>query len=125
MGWRSAIGEDCCSCLVMLDLFRHPCMSKLQYYVYILASKKFGTLYIGMTRDLIKRVWEHQSDLVESFTKKYIVHTLVYFEVFDDIEYALKREKQLKNWKRDWKINVIERENPGWVDLYPNLVKNY
>ena len=124
MGWRSAIGEDCCSCLVMLDLFRHPCMSKLQYYVYILASKKFGTLYIGMTRDLIKRVWEHQSDLVESFTKKYIVHTLVYFEVFDDIEYALKREKQLKNWKRDWKINLIEKDNPEWVDLYSNLIKN-
>ena len=99
-------------------------MSKLQYYVYILASKKFGTLYIGMTRDLIKRVWEHQSDLVESFTKKYIVHTLVYFEVFDDIEYALKREKQLKNWKRDWKINLIEKDNPEWVDLYSNLIKN-
>jgi putative endonuclease len=99
-------------------------MRELQYYVYILASRKIGTLYIGVTRSLIKRVWEHKNDLVEGFTKKYKVHILVYFEVFDGIENALKREKQLKNWKRDWKINVIERENPEWVDLYPKLVEN-
>jgi putative endonuclease len=89
--------------------------------VYLLASKPFGTLYIGVTSDLRKRIWEHKNDLVEGFTKKYRVHRLVWFEIHEDMYSAIEREKNLKNWQRDWKINLIERHNPGWHDLYPGL----
>jgi len=95
----------------------------MNYYVYILASKKHGTLYIGVTNDLIKRVHEHKNDLVEGFTKKYGVHQLVYFEQTGSIESAITREKQLKKWRRQWKIELIEEKNPGWKDLYLDLVK--
>lgn len=91
------------------------------YYVYILASKPHGTLYIGVTNDLIRRVYEHAHGLTEGFTKKYKVHRLVYFEETSSIEGAITREKQLKNWHRDWKKNLIERENPFWDDLYPAI----
>ncbi|HNQ56194.1 MAG: GIY-YIG nuclease family protein [Rhodocyclaceae bacterium] len=90
--------------------------------VYILASKKNGTLYIGVTSDLIKRVWEHKSDLVEGFTKEYGVHLLVYFEMLEDMTSAIQREKQLKKWNRDWKIQLIEKGNPEWRDLYDSLI---
>ena len=90
-------------------------------YVYIMASKKNGTLYIGVTSELQKRVYTHKSKMIEGFTKKYNVTSLVYFEIFDDPENAIRREKQLKKWKRDWKIELIERENPDWRDLYPEL----
>ena len=96
-------------------------MSK-QYYVYILASKRNGTLYIGVTSDLIKRVYEHKQRLVEGFTKKYDVHQLVYFEITSDVEGAIKREKQLKKWNRIWKIELIESRNPEWRDLYNDLL---
>ncbi|MCC7260122.1 MAG: GIY-YIG nuclease family protein [Alphaproteobacteria bacterium] len=92
------------------------------YYVYILASKPHGTLYIGVTSDLIRRIYEHRTDAVDGFTRKYAVHRLVYFEMGNDIESAILREKQLKNWHRDWKINLIERDNPQWDDLYPALI---
>lgn len=92
------------------------------YYVYILASKKNGTLYIGVTSDLIKRVFEHKSDVTEGFTKKYTVHILVYYEVMTDPKDAIRREKQLKVWKRDWKIQLIEKNNPDWKDLYESLI---
>lgn len=88
-----------------------------QYYVYILASRKNGTLYIGVTNDLAKRILEHKSNFTSSFTQKYNVHTLVYFEQTDDIEGAIIREKQLKNWHRKWKIALIEKGNPSWRDL--------
>ena len=91
------------------------------YYVYILASQRNGTLYIGVTNDLRKRVYEHKNDLVEGFTKKYQVHKLVYFEETFDIESAIKREKQLKAWKRKWKLELIEKSNPNWDDLYDKL----
>ncbi len=91
------------------------------YYVYILASQRNGTLYIGVTNDLRKRVYEHKNDLVEGFTKKYQVHKLVYFEETFDIESAIKREKQLKAWKRKWKLELIEKSNPNWDDLYDTL----
>ncbi|CUT12408.1 Excinuclease ABC C subunitlike [Bradyrhizobium sp.] len=91
------------------------------YYVYILASKIGGTLYIGVTNDLIRRVAEHKLQLVESFTKEYGVVKLVYFEQFDDPENAIKREKRLKKWKRDWKIALIEKDNPDWNDLYAGI----
>lgn len=93
------------------------------YYVYILASQARGTLYIGVTNDLIKRVWQHKHKEMDGFTKEYGVDRLVYFEYTESIEAAIAREKQLKNWHRDWKINLIERENPYWVDLYSNLIK--
>lgn len=79
-------------------------------------------MYIGMTSDLIKRIYEHKNDLAEGFTKKYSVHTLVYFESADDFDSALRREKQLKAWKRKWKIELIEKENPTWKDLYNTLI---
>jgi len=91
------------------------------YYVYILSSEKYGTLYIGVTNNLLKRVYEHKSGLVEGFTKKYVIHVLVYYEQHEDINEAIMREKQLKKWRRDWKIRLIERNNPQWVDLYYGL----
>jgi len=93
----------------------------LQYYVYLLASKKYGTLYTGVTNDLIKRVYEHKESLVDGFTKKYKVHQLVYYEIHDDVHEAILREKQIKKWNRDWKINLIEKDNPHWIDLYNEL----
>ena len=82
---------------------------------------KNGTLYIGLTNNLIKRVYEHKNDLVEGFTKKYQVHNLVYYEIFDSVYEAISREKQMKKWKRQWKINLIEKINPLWQDLYNEL----
>jgi putative endonuclease len=89
--------------------------------VYLLASERYGTLYVGLTTDLSRRVWEHKSKLVAGFTAKYGVDRLVWFEIHDDREAALRREKQIKEWKRDWKINLIEQNNPHWEDLYPSL----
>ena len=91
------------------------------YYVYIMASGRNGTLYIGVTSDLRKRVWEHKNDLVEGFTNKYRVHDLVYFESTRDIHSAIAREKQLKKWNRKWKLELIEKDNPGWEDLYEKI----
>ncbi|MCK1334811.1 putative endonuclease [Bradyrhizobium sp. LM6.10] len=96
-------------------------MGTRSYYVYILASKIGGTLYIGVTNDLIRRVAEHKSKLIESFTEQYDVVRLVYFEQFDDPENAIRREKRLKKWKRAWKIALIEKDNPDWNDLYPEI----
>ena len=93
------------------------------YYIYILASSRNGTLYIGVTNDLIRRVWEHKNNLVEGFTKKYNVHTLVYYESVENSESAIKREKQLKKWKRYWKIKLIEEMNKEWKDLYDKIIK--
>ena len=95
----------------------------MQYYIYILASKKNGALYVGVTSDLIRRVFEHKSDFVEGFTKKHQVHNLMYYEVTESVESAIAREKQLKKWHRDWKIRLIEKENPEWNDLYPEIVQ--
>ena len=93
------------------------------YYVYILASRIGGTLYVGVTNDLVRRVFEHRSDGVDGFTKQYGVHNLVYFEQFDDIENAIRREKRVKKWNRKWKIRLIEELNPNWTDLYPNIAR--
>lgn len=92
------------------------------YYVYILASKKSGTLYIGITNDLIRRVYEHKNGMIEGFTKKYQIHNLVYYEETNDVESAITREKQMKKWNRKWKINLIEKNNPEWKDLYKDLL---
>jgi len=90
-------------------------------YVYILASRRNGTLYIGVTSDLIKRVHQHREGEVEGFSSKYDVHRLVYYETFDQIDEAIKREKVLKKWRRKWKLELIETDNPEWADLYPTL----
>ena len=98
-----------------MPIERCPC-------VYILASKRNGTLYTGVTSELVKRIWEHKSDLVEGFTKQYGVHTLVWYEVHDTMDGAITREKQIKEWKRRWKLDLIERSNPAWRDLYEDIV---
>jgi len=91
------------------------------FYVYLLASKPYGTLYVGVTSDLVKRVFEHKSKSVPGFTARYGVDKLVWFELHDSIEGAIRREKQIKEWKRDWKFNLIERANPHRIDLYHDL----
>ena len=93
----------------------------MAYYVYIMASRPDGTLYIGMINDLVRRVYEHKEGLADGFTKRYGVKTLVYFELHDRAEQAIQREKTLKHWIRDWKITLIENENPHWDDRYENL----
>ena len=92
------------------------------YYTYILASKRNGTIYIGVTSDLIKRVHQHKNGNHDSFTKKYKVNQLVYYEQIEDINSAIRREKNLKAWKRQWKIKLIEKNNAKWKDLYPEII---
>ena len=94
---------------------RQPC-------VYLLASRRRGTLYIGVTSDLVKRVWEHKNNVVPGFTQRYRVHTLVWFELAETMESAITSEKAMKAWKRQWKIDLIERTNPQWRDLYEELL---
>ncbi|MCB1650942.1 MAG: GIY-YIG nuclease family protein [Alphaproteobacteria bacterium] len=88
------------------------------YFVYILTTRKNTVLYTGVTNDLMRRVWEHKEGLVKGFTKKYSVNKLVYVEEYQSVEEAIQREKCIKRWKRDWKIDLIEKQNPEWVDLY-------
>jgi len=90
--------------------------------VYIVASKRNGTLYIGVTSDLVKRIWEHKNNLVEGFTKRYGVHNLVWYELHESMQSAIDREKKLKEWRRAWKLELIEKSNPDWEDLYGTLV---
>ncbi|MBL8375614.1 GIY-YIG nuclease family protein [Accumulibacter sp.] len=90
--------------------------------VYILASKPYGTLYIGVTSDLVRRIWEHRSDLVDGFSRRYGCHQLVYFEQHGNIIEAIQREKQMKKWNRAWKIQLIEAQNPGWQDQWSMIV---
>jgi putative endonuclease len=92
-----------------------------QFFVYMLASKPFGTLYVGVTSDLVRRVWEHKIKAVPGFTARYGIGQLVWFEAHATAEAAITREKQIKEWKRDWKINLIMRANPKWADLYPMI----
>ena len=96
-------------------------MSK-QPAVYILTSSKNGTTYIGVTSDLAKRVWEQKQDTVDGFTKQYGVHTLVYYELHEEMGQAIQREKQIKKWNRAWKLRMIELKNPDWRDLWPDIV---
>jgi len=92
-----------------------------QYYVYILASKRYGTLYIGVTSDLKRRVYEHKEKSINGFTKEYNITNLVWYESTEDIESAIKKEKQLKVWKRQWKVELIEKSNLEWRDLYSEI----
>jgi putative endonuclease len=89
--------------------------------VYILASRRNGTLYTGVTSDVIKRVWEHRNDVVRGFTSRYKTHTLVWYELYPSMESAISREKAIKEWKRQWKLELIEKSNPQWKDLYDGL----
>ena len=89
--------------------------------VYIVASKKNGTLYVGVTSDLVKRIWQHKNHVVTGFTEEFEVNQLVYFEQFDDMTNAITREKVLKKWNRAWKIRLIEKTNPDWLDLYNEI----
>ena len=95
-------------------------MSK-QPVVYMLANQRNGTLYLGVTSDLVKRVWEHKNDMVEGFTKRYGVHQLVWYELHESMASAIEREKRLKKWKRAWKLELIESANPDWQDLYDSI----
>ncbi len=95
----------------------------MDYFVYILASARNGTLYVGVTSDLIRRVWQHKEKCVSGFTSQYNVNLLVYYEVHDSVEVAIKREKQLKAWRRKWKMDLIEEKNPNWNDLYQEIIK--
>ncbi|MFC6632497.1 GIY-YIG nuclease family protein [Microbulbifer taiwanensis] len=94
---------------------RQPC-------VYILASKRNGTLYTGVTSNLIQRIWQHKNDFIKGFTTKYGVKTLVWFELHGTMENAINREKTIKNWQRAWKLNLIEKSNRHWRDLYPEIL---
>ncbi len=95
-----------------------------RFFVYILCSRRNGTLYIGVTSDLIKRVYEHKNDLADGFTKRYKVHNLVWYEAHETAESAIKREKNIKKWERSWKLKLIEKRNPGWNDLYCNICED-
>jgi putative endonuclease len=97
-------------------------MRERLYYVYILASRRNGTLYVGVSNDVMRRTWEHKNDLVEGFTRKYGVHILVWYEFHEDIALAIAREKRLKRWNRAWKIKLIEKDNSDWNDLYDRFV---
>jgi len=93
------------------------------YWVYILASAIGGTLYVGVTNDLVRRIYEHRMGLADGFTKKHRIHRLVYFEQYGEVEAAILREKRLKKWNRAWKIRLIEESNPNWDDLYPQIAQ--
>ena len=93
----------------------------MTYFVYIMASKRNGTLYIGLMNNLARRAYEHKNDLIDGFTKRYGVHLLVYYETFPGIGVAIAREKSLKNWKRKWKLRLIEEAHPDWKDLFGEL----
>ena len=95
-----------------------------KYYVYILANKKDGDIYIGSTRDLISRISEHKSNIISGFTRNTGIHNLVYYEEYDNIHKAVERERRMKKWRRQWKISLIEKSNPEWGDLYKGLLQN-
>ena len=96
-------------------------MEEKQYVVYILASKVYGTLYTGISSNLVQRVYQHKKGLVEGFTKRYNIHRLVYYEIHSDVYEAITREERIKKWNRQWKINLIEQNNPQWLDLSTGL----
>ena len=96
---------------------------RLPFYVYQLASRKYGTLYVGVTKDLVRRTYEHKKKVVPGFSARYGVDRLVWYECYDDPVTAIAREKDIKKWRRDWKIRLIEESNPDWADLYPAITK--
>jgi putative endonuclease len=105
----------------LIDQRCHDAAMDKSSYVYILASKPYGTLYIGVTSNLVKRAWEHREGVAKGFTKEYGVKRLVWFEIHTEIVQAITREKQIKKWNRDWKVNLIQASNPDWRDLYDEI----
>jgi len=97
-------------------------MNEKQPAVYILASNRNGTLYIGVTSDLVKRIWQHKNSIIDGFTKQYNVHMLVWYEIHSTMESAINREKRLKSWNRKWKLDLIGKMNPDWTDLYDSII---
>jgi putative endonuclease len=97
----------------------------MAYYVYLLASGKYGTLYLGVTNNIVRRIYEHKSKAVTGFTRRYSIDKLVWFEIYNDALTAIAREKELKKWRRDWKIRLIEESNPQWIDLYPEIAAGH
>jgi putative endonuclease len=97
-------------------------MKMNQYFVYIMASRQNGTLYVGVTNNLLRRVYEHREGILDGFSKKYDIKRLVYYEIHQDIKEAIAREKRIKSWKRDWKLRLIEEANPEWKDLYEEML---
>jgi len=97
----------------------------MAYYVYLLATGKYGTLYLGVTNNIVRRIYEHKRKAVSGFTKRYSVDKLVWFEIYNDALTAIAREKELKKWRRDWKIHLIEESNPQWIDLYPEIAAGH
>ena len=95
----------------------------MAFYVYILASKRNGTLYVGMTDDLVKRIWQHRNNIISDFTQRYNVKSLVWYEPHESRESAFKRERQIKKWNRSWKLELIERSNPSWCDLWEEIAQ--
>ena len=98
-------------------------LPSMSYYVYLLASRKHGTLYLGVTNDLVQRVWEHREKVISGFSSRYDVVRLVWFEAHDDVTAAIAREKQIKKWRRDWKIALLEADNPDWLDLWSTIIQ--
>jgi len=92
------------------------------YYVYLITNKPYGTLYVGVTRDLVKRIYEHRGGFVESFSNQHDLGRLVWFEAHEDVKSAIEREKKIKKWRRDWKVNLVQTENPTWDDLYQSIL---
>jgi len=92
------------------------------YYVYLLASRKHGTLYVGVTNNLVRRIYQHKTHAARGFSSRYNVHLLVWFESYDDPINAIAREKEIKKWRREWKVNLIEQSNPEWIDLYESIL---
>jgi putative endonuclease len=97
--------------------------ARRMFFVYLLFNKPFGTLYVGSTNDLLRRIWEHKNKVAPGFTNRYGVDRLLWYEVHDSLESARLRERQIKEWKRVWKIELVERDNPHWIDLYPSLTQ--
>ena len=93
------------------------------YYVYILTNRKNGVLYIGVTNNLLRRVWEHKNKVIKGFTSKYNLDKLIYYEISNNVNDVISREKMMKKWKREWKINLVKKDNPEWIDLYPEMIK--
>ena len=92
------------------------------YFVYILTNKAYGTLYVGITNDLVRRAWEHRNDFVEGFTRAHQLHRLVWYQAHEDVREAIAQEKRIKKWHRDWKVNLIQAKNPAWNDLYEEII---
>jgi putative endonuclease len=120
-GWHPANLTSCVFLAISLSKSFSGKIMK-NYYVYILASKRNGTLYTGVTSDLIKRTWQHKAREIKGFTSKYGVDQLVYYEIHSDIMEAIKREKNIQAWKRNWKLRLIEEKNPNWDDLYSSIL---